>query len=136
MKLILGGYAQGKLAYVLEHDRPKTCRVLEGEDLPDVDITDASDKTDRSGETWVLNHFHLWVKNRMEAGGDPEAEVRRFLNRFPDCVIICDEIGNGIVPMETFERAYRERTGRILIMLAKEAKEVVRVVCGIGQRIK
>ena len=38
--------------------------------------------------------------------------------------------------MDTFEREYREQTGRILIELAKEAEEVIRVICGIGQKIK
>jgi adenosyl cobinamide kinase/adenosyl cobinamide phosphate guanylyltransferase len=38
--------------------------------------------------------------------------------------------------MEAEERIYRERTGRILEQLAAQADEVVRVVCGIGQKIK
>ena len=117
-------------------------QVLEGGCLRDTGITgepeenNAVDKTETDGETVILNHFHLWVRNRLKADGDPEKEIRKFLDRFPDCVIICDEIGNGIVPVEAFERAYRERTGRIVTALAKEAEEVVRVVCGIGQRIK
>jgi len=142
MKLIIGGFAQGKLSWILEHGSPETYRVLEGEKLRDMDIpdeadgTDQANRTDRIGETVVLNHFHLWVRNRLETGKDPEREIKDFLERFPDCVIICDEIGNGIVPVDAFERSYRERTGRILITLAKEAEEVVRVVCGIGQKIK
>ena len=51
-------------------------------------------------------------------------------------MIISDEIGNGIVPVDAFERDYRERTGRMLITLASQADEVVRVICGIGQKIK
>ena len=51
-------------------------------------------------------------------------------------MIICDEIGNGIVPLDAFEREYREHTGRILIELAGKADEVVRIICGIQQRIK
>ena len=60
----------------------------------------------------------------------------KILKRFPDCIILSDEIGNGIVPMDAFDREYRDRLGRILISLAKEADEVVRVICGIGQKIK
>lgn len=130
MKLIIGGYAQGKLAYVLEQESTKTYRILDGEKLRDMDLTE------ETKEAVILNHFHLWVREGLQAGGDPQGETRRFVDRFPDCVIICDEIGNGIVPLEAFEREYREQTGRILTMLAKEAEEVVRVVCGIGQRIK
>ena len=64
-------------------------------------------------------------------------DVKKTLQKIhPDCILICDEIGNGIVPMEAEERIYRERTGRILEQLAAQADEVVRVVCGIGQKIK
>ena len=51
-------------------------------------------------------------------------------------VIVSEEIGSGIVPMEAFGRLWREETGRILCRLAQEAKEVWRVVGGIGIRIK
>ncbi len=69
-------------------------------------------------------------------GSCPEEEVQSFLHRNDNCIIISDEIGNGIVPVEAFEREYRERTGRILIQLAQKAEEVERVICGIGQKIK
>lgn len=62
--------------------------------------------------------------------------MQSFLHRNDNCIIISDEIGNGIVPVEAFEREYRERTGRILIQLAQKAEEVERVICGIGQKIK
>ncbi len=42
-----------------------------------------------------------------------------FYKEYPDCILICDEIGNGIVPMEAEERTYRECTGRILERLAR-----------------
>ena len=38
--------------------------------------------------------------------------------------------------MDAFERAWRERTGRIGCELAKQAEAVYRVTCGIGTRIK
>ena len=34
------------------------------------------------------------------------------------------------------ERDFREWIGRVQVLLAKEADEVIRVICGIGQRIK
>lgn len=133
MRLIIGGCAQGKLDYALEYYGGQAYRVWDGEVPQKSDIPQNSDITE---ETVVVNHLHRWVRERMEAGGDPQREIRSLLDRYPDCVIICDEIGNGIVPVEAFERAYREQTGRISRMLAKEAEEVVRVICGIGQRIK
>ena len=94
------------------------------------------DQTAASVEPIVVNHFHQWVRRRLSEGECPEKDVQSFLNRCENCIIICDEIGNGIVPVDAFEREYRERTGRILIRLAQEAEEVERVICGIGQRIK
>lgn len=127
MKLVIGGYAQGKLNYVLQKYPVKTDQVWDGV-LPG--------KTAPKGETVVLNHFHRWVKRRIIDNGCPEKEISDFVDNCPDCVIISDEIGNGIVPAEASEREYRERTGRILVELAKKAEEVERVLCGIGQKIK
>lgn len=127
MKLVIGGYAQGKLQYVLQNDKVDTSMVLDGE-IPE--------EEGKQGKTVVINHFHNWVKRRIAKNGCPEEETMSFLERYPDCIIISDEIGNGIVPMDALEREYRERTGRILIEIAKKAEEVERVICGIGQRIK
>jgi adenosyl cobinamide kinase/adenosyl cobinamide phosphate guanylyltransferase len=54
----------------------------------------------------------------------------------PEIVIIVDELGCGIVPMNPYDRRYREQTGRICCKLAREAEEVHRVICGIGTVIK
>lgn len=51
-------------------------------------------------------------------------------------VIVCDEIGCGIVPTEKQERARRETVGRLCIRLAEAADQVVRMTAGIPQRIK
>ena len=53
-----------------------------------------------------------------------------------DQIIVCNELGCGVVPMDAFERAWRERTGRLGCELAKQAEAVYRVTCGIGTRIK
>lgn len=51
-------------------------------------------------------------------------------------VVICTEVGCGIVPIDASERAFRERAGRLAVALADRASCVVRVVCGIPQLIK
>lgn len=127
MKLIIGGYAQGKLDYVLEKYGLKEDSVWEGA-LPN--------RKEPAEKTVVINRFQNWVRNRIADGGCPQQEVGLFLEQYRDCIIICDEIGNGIVPNDPLEREYRECTGRILIQLAERAEEVERVLCGIGQRIK
>ena len=132
MKLVIGGYSQGKLNYVLQEKGAENCLVLDAE-LPDTEqIKEAASR----GKTIVIDHFHLWVREHLLQGKDPENEVEDFLRRAPEIIVISDEIGGGIVPAGAFEREYRERTGRMLVRLAKEADEVVRVLCGIGQRIR
>ncbi len=127
MKLIIGGYAQGKLDYVLAKYQLQENVVWDGI-LPD--------NAALRDKQVIVNHFHQWVKQRILDGGCPEEEILSFLDNYKNCIIICDEIGNGIVPIDEFEREYRERVGRILIELAKRAEEVERVLCGIGQKIK
>lgn len=127
MKLIIGGYAQGKLQHVLKTYHLDTYKVYDGALLKEIV---------KGNETLILNHFHNWVKECILCGGCPEEEILSFLGEYQDCIIISDEIGNGIVPVDAWEREYRERVGRLLIDLAKEAEEVERVICGIGQRIK
>ena len=127
MKLIIGGFAQGKLDYVLAKYHLQENMVWDGV-LPD--------NTALRDKQIIVNHFHQWVKQCILNGGCPEEEILSFLDDYENCIIICNEIGNGIVPIDKFEREYRERVGRILIELAKRAEEVERVLCGIGQKIK
>lgn len=127
LKLIIGGYAQGKLDYVLQNYHLDESVVWDG-NMPEDRLP--------GGDTVIINYFQSWVKKRMMCEGCPEQETKAILARYQNCIIICDEIGNGIVPMEALEREYRELVGRLLIMLADRAMTVERVVCGIGQRIK
>ncbi len=136
MKLIIGGYAQGKLDYVLSKDQLQEHVVWDGALLDDILSNDGPFSTKGPDRHVVINHFHQWVRQRMQKGRRPEEEILLFLEHCEDCMIISDEIGNGIVPMDPFEREYRERVGRILIQLAQKAQEVWRVTCGIGQKIK
>ncbi|WP_287448894.1 bifunctional adenosylcobinamide kinase/adenosylcobinamide-phosphate guanylyltransferase [Sellimonas sp.] len=128
MELFIGGYAQGKLAYVMQTHKEEALDVIEGdkEDL----------RKGRDGKRPVLSHFHLWFRKCLEEGSDPETKIQNWIQENPDSIIISDEIGNGIVPTEQKERDYRERLGRIQIELAKKAERVERIICGIGQRLK
>ena len=46
------------------------------------------------------------------------------------------EVGSGVVPIDKAQRAQREAAGRLAILLAQRAQEMVRVFCGIPTRIK
>ena len=124
MILIIGGAFQGKTEYVKNHFGVKI------EEIYDAYIPENTD-----GEHVCINHLHEYIKAQLKEGKDPEEEIMR-LAKLPNTILICDEIGNGIVPVDSFERRYRQRTGRILIQAAKEADEIIRVMCAIGQKIK
>ena len=72
----------------------------------------------------------------MERGESPRELFLEFLKEHEDCIVISDEVGNGIVPLDPGEREYREGVGRLLTELAARAEEVERVICGIGQKLK
>ena len=130
MILIIGGYAQGKLDYVIKKYN------IDEKNIYDYEFPKKEEIESKAGSKIVINTLHKIIKKRIKEGGRPEEEISSFVKTNPDCIIICDEIGNGIVPMDTFERVYRERTGRILINLAESADEVERIICGIPQKIK
>ena len=139
MKLIIGGLAQGKLHYVLQKEENEQCIIFDGVLPEEGQIQEARKEAGSEEKTLIINHFHDVVKRELAENRTPEeleVDAMEFVEKHPEVILICDEIGNGIVPVDAFERTYREQTGRILIRLAQKADEVVRVLCGIGQRIK
>lgn len=87
----------------------------------------------------IIDKFHYFIRAVLEKNLPLQEYILKFMQfaeENKDTIVIADEIGNGIVPLDAFEREYREQTGRAEILLAKKADEVVRVICGIGQKIK
>lgn len=129
MKLVIGGHAQGKLQAVLRSEE-NDCLIYNGI------IPDEKEIQTQDNKCIILNHFHLWMKEQILKNEQPEEIIIDFVDKHNNCIIISDEIGNGIVPIDIIEREYRERTGRILVTLAGMADEVIRIICGIEQKIK
>ena len=84
----------------------------------------------------VLADFHETIRAAVDAGEDPRSFARRICLEQPDAVIVANEVGAGVVPVSAADRAFREAVGRALCIIAQEARQVTRVVCGIGVRIK
>lgn len=127
VELIIGGFAQGKLNYAASKYKVNEKKIWDG-NIPE-------DFNDLSG-TIIINRLHKWIRKMIDEGKNPEVIINRFIDSYNDVVIICDEIGNGIVPFEQSEREYRDITGKILIGLAGKADGVERIICGIAQKIK
>lgn len=84
----------------------------------------------------VVCHFHEYVRRMLEEHRDTAGLVDEITRRNPSLVIISNELGYGVVPVERFDRLYRETTGRVCTQAAAASDEVYRVICGIGTRIK
>ena len=86
-----------------------------------------------------IHHFHAYIRRAMEEGKQEEELEElagRLILRNPEAVVVTDEVGCGIVPLEPFERDWREQTGRICTRLAAASRKVYRVILGIGKEIK
>ena len=85
MELYIGGTAQGKKVYVTQ---------VRG-----------------IAEARIWDNFEEWFREKLQESApkspSPEAESMAYLEKHPDTVIICDEVGSGIVPLDSFEREYR-----------------------------
>lgn len=120
MILIIGGRAQGKRLWASQtfglsetdfsDDPENPCRALFG-------ITD-------------------YAARAIRDGIDPSAVVLEAAERFPDLIVIADEVGCGIVPDNKFDRAWRDAAGSLLTALASRANTVVRIFCGIPTVLK
>lgn len=67
---------------------------------------------------------------------DPEGAPALLEGLLQKEVVVCDEVGSGVIPMEKARRLGREATGRLCCQLAKEAARVVRLVAGIPTVLK
>ena len=126
MILIVGGRKSGKLDFAKNRFGIDESEIADGEICHKEEIF----------EKTVIYNFSEIIRRMMKSGENPNEFFAKDIDGLTDKIIICDEVGSGIVPTEKFDREWRENVGRICIMLAKEADRVYRVYCGIGTLIK
>lgn len=124
MKLVIGGAYQGKLAYASE----KYC-ITSWADGSSCDFEEIF----RCGG---IHHFHEYIRRALKEEREVSALTHRLKEENREIVIVTNELGYGIVPMDAFDRRFREIHGRLCCELAGEAEEVSRVICGIGMVIR
>ena len=113
MILIIGGAYQGKLDYAKEKYG-----------LTDSDVFTCEEGSTAVGfDEKIVDHFERYIFSLIKAGQVPEKAVGMQLraNRYKGRIIICDDISQGVVPMDATERAWREGVGRTLVKIAKQA---------------
>lgn len=124
MKMIIGGANQGQLAWAKS-------------EYQDIEWVDG--KTCAYEEIYIyagIYDFQEYIKRLMREERDTSHLAKDLIEKNPNVIIVSDEIGYGLVPIDSFLRNYREQTGRICTELAAFSDRVVRVVLGIGTVIK
>jgi adenosylcobinamide kinase/adenosylcobinamide-phosphate guanylyltransferase len=114
MIFVVGGLASGKRAYVKNTFG-----------YTDADMADGV----LDGRPVLYN-----LQNLVTLSGDAYGDLLPELMK--KSVVICNEVGSGIVPFDKAERAAREATGRLCVLLAEHAEKVVRLYCGLPTVIK
>ena len=122
--IIMGGAFQGKTQYATKI-------------YPGLELTDGFNcPLDEIENCVAVNKFHSFTRRWLLEERTKEALLTMLENNRNLQLLISDEIGYGLVPIDDFEREYREFHGRVMTELAEKADCVERVVCGIPQRIK
>lgn len=120
MRMYIGGAYQGKLSYAKQQN-------------PDIKWRDGASCTLKELlEAQGVYRFQEFIRRHMEIQDLSEQLIRKN----PSLVIVTDEIGYGLVPVEEKARNFREQTGRICTKLAAHCERVERIVCGISTRIR
>jgi adenosylcobinamide kinase/adenosylcobinamide-phosphate guanylyltransferase len=114
MILVVGGLGSGKRDYVLNalgYDEADMAPAVLDERPVLLDLHELIRAEGGFQETWFA---HLCAK----------------------AVVVCGEVGCGVVPLDGSERLWREEVGRASTRLAAEAQAVVRLVCGLPHILK
>lgn len=114
MILVVGGLGAGKQDYILHT----------------LGYREADMATAVLDERPVLLSLHEFIR----AEGSFQEEW--FAPLCAKAVVVCNEVGCGVVPLDAAERRWREEVGRASARLAAEAEAVVRIVCGLPQILK
>ncbi len=123
MKLYIGGCFQGKREAVIKNENIKNIINAENADMEEMLSAEG---------IYGIDGFIR--KNLDESLVNELAD--RFISENKNVVIINNEVGYGVVPIDKNERLFRELNGRFNIRIAQSSDEVYRVVSGICTRIK
>jgi|GluameStandDraft_1065615.scaffolds.fasta_scaffold69665_2 adenosyl cobinamide kinase/adenosyl cobinamide phosphate guanylyltransferase len=118
--LIIGGAYQGKRQFAKDRFGLQDMDFISGETCTPAAFAHAK----------AVDGLHSYIRRFME---QDNSEILQKLN---GKIVICNEIGCGVVPVEQEQELWREKTGRICCDFAKQAEIVVRVHAGLGHILK
>ena len=92
MRMIIGGAFQGKMEYA-QKEYPGI-RWVDGAACSEEELLQCEG----------VYHFHLYIRKSMEKYEEMRLFADRIIRENPQIVIITDEMGYGLVPIDAFER--------------------------------
>lgn len=88
----------------------------------------------------LLDCLTLWLSNLMEAELDPASEGERLAAVLQSAagpvVVVSNEVGSGIVPMNALARRFADEQGRLNQRIAAASGQVFLVAAGLPLRLK
>lgn len=125
MILIFGGAYQGKLDFAMKKFNIK-----------DTDIFTCTEDSLPDFSKKIIDRAELFFLKCVKDGIEPRDILCENINMLQDKIVIARDISQGIVPIDSVQRAWREASGRAMMYLAGEAEEVYRVFCGLSEKLK
>ena len=108
-----------------------------------IQIADRIIEQGNHAEVILLDCITLWLSNLLMKWDDEErisGEVNRFMDALNETrsslVIVSNEVGMGIVPVDPLSRRYRDLSGTVNQKIAEAAQTVVFMVSGIPLYLK
>lgn len=126
MIMIVGGAFQGKTEYAKKQFLFSEDEIL---DCQNCDI-------EKIFTAKCINNYHVLIKRLIAENSDPICFTERLCVENVNAVVIMNEIGCGIIPLDREERKWRELTGRCGCIIAENSESVIRINCGIANIIK
>lgn len=127
MRLVIGGYAQGKLDYVLSRTGFSATDVADGANC---------ELASPPAVPLIVDKLHILIRRLLLEKLDPDGFLDTIICANPDVLFICDEVVCGVIPLDGFEREWREAVGRTCCRLAQKSEHVERIFAGIPTVIK
>lgn len=124
MILVFGGAYNGKLSYVKEKYNISDEEIF----YCNSDFIDLDRK--------VICGFHIFVRNMILVNKDPLEYIKNNIEKLEGKIIITDDIGMGIIPIEKVDRIWRDTHGKCIQYISKKSKKVIRIFLGIEKVLK
>ena len=124
MILIIGGAYQGKLDYA------KSAFHITDQEI----FTCGGDQIDFSRK--CIDRIEEFTFACTRSGVDAIGYFKDRREAWKDSILICQDIFCGVVPLGEDMRSWRQDTGRLCQYLSREAEQIMRIFCGLEQRLK